>query len=69
VLNDAADTGPLLDWNAADLEHRVPQLIRLGASPPATRTVMQSSRSQLFDGGFGKIYWLDLTGKRARFLW
>ena len=36
VLNDAADSGPLLDWNAADLEHRVPHLIRLAAVTPAT---------------------------------
>ena len=36
VLNDAADSGPLLDWNAADLEHRVPRLIRLGSVTPAT---------------------------------
>jgi dethiobiotin synthetase len=35
VLNDAADTGPLLDWNAADLSPRVPRLIRLGAVTPA----------------------------------
>jgi dethiobiotin synthetase len=34
VLNDAADAGPLLDWNAADLEHRVPNLVRLGVVNP-----------------------------------
>ncbi len=30
VLNDAGESGPLLDWNAADLEHRVPNLVRIG---------------------------------------
>jgi dethiobiotin synthetase len=31
VLNDGPDSGPLLDWNAADLAPRVPNLFRLGA--------------------------------------
>ena len=34
VLNDAADSGPLIDWNAADLAPRVPNLLRLGAVTP-----------------------------------
>ena len=36
VLNDAADSGPLLDWNAEDLGHRVPNLTRLGSVTPVT---------------------------------
>jgi dethiobiotin synthase len=36
VLNDANDAGPLLDWNAADLAHRVPRLVRIGAVTPET---------------------------------
>jgi dethiobiotin synthase len=36
VLNDALEAGPLLDWNAADLQHRVPRVVRIGAVTPAT---------------------------------
>jgi dethiobiotin synthetase len=49
VLNDAADSGPLLDWNAADLAPRVPNLFRLGAvTPENARDWSQSLVSQCF---------------------
>ncbi len=49
VLNDAVDSGPLLDWNAADLAPRVPNLIRLGAvSPETSAEWSQSLVSRLF---------------------
>ena len=34
VLNDATDSGALLEWNAADLSPRVPNLVRLRAITP-----------------------------------